>query len=185
MASSHDITGLLSLAREGDPEALNRLIPLVYDELRALAQQQRRRHPGQTLNTTGLVHEAYERLSRDGKSFVDRQHFFRVAARVMRGVLVDYARTRGRQKRGGGAVHLSLEEEHLVPSERVSEVLVLNDALTRLASRDSRQAEVVELRYFIGLTIPEAAEVLGLSEATVRRDWFTARAWLLQDLSPL
>ncbi|HYE94625.1 MAG TPA: sigma-70 family RNA polymerase sigma factor [Rubricoccaceae bacterium] len=179
-----DITRLLAQAHDGDADALSRLIPVVYDELHALAQQQRRRRtPGDTLNTTALVHEAYEKLARGGKAFVDRQHFFRVAARVMRGVLVDHARARQRQKRGDGAAHLPLDEGRLAPPEAPDQLLALDEALTRLTALDPRQAEVVELRYFVGLTVPEAADVLGRSEATVKRDWTVARAWLHHALS--
>ncbi len=183
MDPSHDITRLLALAREGDPEALNRLIPVVYEQLRRLAHQQRRRHAGETLNTTALVHEAYEKLARGDGPFADRQHFFRVAARAMRDVLVDHARAQQRQKRGGGVRPLPLDEMRLVPTEQAGPLLALDEALTRLNGLDARQAHIVELRYFVGLSIPEAADVLGLSEATVKRDWTAARAWLHHELS--
>ena len=184
MADAQDITSLLARVREGDAGALERLIPLVYDQLRALAHRQRRlRRPGETLNTTALVHEAYERLAGVRLSFADRQHFFRVAARAMRHVLADHARAQSRQKRGGGQPTLPLDTMRLVVSENPEAFLALDEALTRLAERDTRQAEVVELRYFVGLTIPETAEVLALSEATVKRDWTAARAWLHVALS--
>ncbi len=183
MAASNDITSLLALAREGDSEALNRLIPIVYDQLHALARKKHRRYPGETLNTTALVHEAYERLARNSASFADRHHFFRVAALTMRSVLVDHARAQQSQKRGGGVPPLPLDAMRLAAAEEPRQLLALDEALTRLAERDTRQAEVVELRYFVGLTIPEAAEVLGLSEATVKRDWTAARAWLHHTLS--
>ncbi len=184
MAASHDITRLLEQARDGDPDAFGRLIPVVYDELHALAQRQRRRRPAaETLNTTALVHEAYEKLARSHSGFADRHHFFRVAARAMRDVLVDHARAQRRQKRGGDARPLPLDDVRLAPPQQAEQVLALDEALTRLAGLDARQAEVVELRYFVGLTIPETAEVLGLSEATVKRDWTAARAWLLHALS--
>lgn len=184
MADPHQITRLLDQARDGDREALARMIPLVYDELRALARRQRRRTgPSETINTTALVHEAYEKLARGRKTFADRQHFFRVAARAMRDVLVDHARAQNAQKRGGGEKPLPLDESRLVPPQEAARVLALDEALTRLASLDARQAEIVELRYFVGLTIPEAAEVLDLSAATVKRDWTAARAWLLHTLS--
>jgi RNA polymerase sigma factor (TIGR02999 family) len=183
MAEPHEITRLLARVQEGDREALERLIPLVYDELRALAHRQRRRSNSETLNTTALVHEAYEKLARSKSGFADRRHFLRVAARAMREVLVDHARAHQRAKRGGGVRPLSLDEMGLVPPQRADQVIALDEALTRLTALDARQAEVVELRYFVGLTIPEAADVLGLSSATVKRDWLAARAWLYQTLS--
>lgn len=184
MSGKADITRLLDLARNGDRDALNELIPLVYKELRELAHIQRaRQRPDDTLNTTALVHEVYERLARGSGSFADRQHFFRVAAKAMRNILVDQARARGRQKRGGNAPVEALDESILVPAENVESVVALDEALSRLEALDTRQAEVVELRYFVGLTIPETADVLGLSSATVKRDWLAARAWLRMALS--
>ncbi|MEM9997878.1 MAG: ECF-type sigma factor [Bacteroidota bacterium] len=177
------MTQLLAAVQAGDAAALDRLIPLVYEELRALAHQQRLRRPSDTLNTTALVHEAYEKLARGGRAFANRQHFFRIAAKAMRGVLVDHARARQAEKRGGGERPLPLDETRLVPPAQAREVLALDEALTRLEARHARQAEVVTLRYFVGLTIAEAATVLGLSEATVERDWAVARAWLHHDLS--
>jgi RNA polymerase sigma factor (TIGR02999 family) len=180
----HEITRLLALAHDGDGAALDRLLPLVYDELRALAHRQRLRQGGaETLNTTALVHEAYLKLAgrADGR-YEDRLHFFRVAARVMRDVLVDYARAQRAAKRGG-APALPLDALRLAVAEQAAPILALDEALTRLTALDARQAEVVELRYFVGLTIPEAADVLGRSEATVKRDWTAARAWLYHALS--
>src|SRR5690606_29970457 len=144
-----DITKLLNLARGGDKDALNRLIPLVYKELRALAHSQRlQQRPDNTLNTTALVHEVYEKLARGNSSFEDRKHFFRVAAKAMRSILVDQARARDRQKRGGGAHVESFDEAILVPAEEADHLVALDDALSRLELLDNRQAEVVELRYF-------------------------------------
>lgn len=183
MDSPHDLTRLLALAREGDLDALHRLMPVVYDRLHLLAQRQRRRAPSETLNTTALVHEAYEKLVHGSTSFADRQHFFRVAARAMRDVLVDHARAQRRQKRGGGVRAVPLDESLLPSSDRVDHLLALDEALDRLSALDARQAEVVQLRYFVGLSIPETAEVLGLSDATIKRDWTAARAWLLHTLS--
>ena len=175
----HEVTQLLEQARAGDPDALERLVPLVYDELRALARRQRqRRGADETLNTTALVHEAYEKLARGNGAYADRHHFFRVASRVMRSVIVDHARAARAQKRGGDARPLALDEERLVPAERAEEVLALDEALDRLAALSPRQGEVVQLRYFVGLTIPETADVLGVSPATVKREWTVARAWL-------
>ena len=174
-----DVTTLLQRVRDGDDEALGRLVPLVYDQLRALARGQRRRQgAGDTVNTTALVHEAYEKLARGNGAYADRHHFFRVASRVMRSVIVDHARAARAQKRGGDARPLALDEERLVPAERAEEVLALDEALDRLAALSPRQGEVVQLRYFVGLTIPETADVLGVSPATVKREWTVARAWL-------
>lgn len=179
-----EITQLLEHVRAGDADAFKRLIPIVYDQLRTLARQQRQsRASGETVNTTALVHEAYEKLARSGSRFADRQHFFRVAARAMREVLVDHARAHNAKKRGSGLRALHLDESLLPAPELAGPLVALDEALTRLAGLDARRAEVVELRYFIGLTIPETAEVLGLSPATVERDWATARAWLHHALS--
>ncbi len=185
--SSHDVTILLDQARDGDPSAFDRLLPLVYDELHRLAHRQRnRQRASETLNTTALVHEAYEKLARQRDragdearlGWNDRAHFFRVAAKAMRQILVDHARARRAQKRGGDDVPIALDAVPLAAEERADEILALDEALTCLAGLDARQAEVVELRYFVGLTIEEAAEVLGLSPATVKREWTAARAWL-------
>ena len=174
-----DVTQFLARARDGDPDALDQLVPLVYDELRVLARRQRQKRGAEaTLNTTALVHEAYERMAGTQPDFADRQHFFRVASRVMRSVIVDRARAQSAQKRGGPGRPAMLDEERLVPPERADEVVALDEALDRLAELSERQAEVVQLRYFVGLTIPEAADVLGVSEATVKREWTVARAWL-------
>ena len=186
MADAHDeITHLLARAREGDGEAFQHLVPLVYEELRTMAHQQRVRRQGhETLNTTAIVHEAYERLVHRDQTFVDRGHFFRVAARAMRNVVIDYARAQRRQKRGDGLRPLQLDEMRLVPAGEPEQLLALDEALTRLQALDARQAEIVELRYFVGLTITETAEVLALSDATVKRDWSVARAWLRHALAP-
>ncbi|WP_218827654.1 sigma-70 family RNA polymerase sigma factor [Rubricoccus marinus] len=179
-----DVTLLLHQAQAGDEGALRDLIPLVYDQLRTLARQQRRyRASGETVNTTALVHEAYEKLARGSSAaqshgFADRQHFFRVAARAMREVLVDHARKQNSEKRGGGLQPLALNEALVAAPEMAAPLIALDEALTRLATLNGRQAQVVELRYFVGLTIPETADILGLSHATVERDWTSARAWL-------
>jgi RNA polymerase sigma factor (TIGR02999 family) len=182
----HEITRLLARAHEGDGAALDRLLPLVYDELRALAHRQRLRQGGaETLNTTALVHEAYLKLAgKAGGTYESRLHFFRVAARVMRDVLVDYARAQRTAKRGGGAPAVSLTDFGDLPAIRVDEVIGLDEALGRLEKFDAEGARLVELRYFAGLTLPEAAETLGLSERTAKRRWTTARAWLHHTLSP-
>lgn len=183
MPGAHDVTVLLDRAQAGETGARDQLVALVYDELRSLARRQRGRLSGSaTINTTALVHEAYEKLARRDNGWADRQHFFRVASRAMRDVLVDYARARRTAKRGGGTPDLSYDDRWMVPDDRIDEVLGLDEALVRLAALDARRAEIVELRYFVGLTIAEAAEVLNVSEATVKRDWTVARAWLHREL---
>ncbi len=180
----HDVTRLLDQVRNGDDGALNRLLPLVYDELHALAHRQRRRRgAAETLNTTALVHGAYEKLVRAPGDWNDRTHFFRVASQAMRQVIVDYARAQRTAKRGGDQPNVSLDGLPLVAEERTEEVLALDEALSRLSALDARQGEVVTLRYFVGLTIPETAEVLELSPATVKREWTAARAWLHREMS--
>lgn len=179
-----DVTALLEEARAGRSEALKQLFPLVYDELRALAHRQRlRQGAAETLNTTALVHDAYEKLVRTPSGWNDRAHFFRVAARAMRQVLVDYARAQQAAKRGGGHGAVPLDGLPLLSEDRTEEVLALDEALSRLAALDARQSEVVTLRYFMGFTIPETAEILDLSPATVKREWAAARAWLHREIS--
>jgi RNA polymerase sigma factor (TIGR02999 family) len=169
----------------GDEEALPRLFSRVYDELRGLAHRHRRRSDGyETLDTTALVHEAFLKLTGlENPTWADRAHFFRVASRAMRSVLVDYARRKQAAKRAGDRAPVAIEEVEEIPLVRNREVLGVHEALERLAAIDPRQAEVVELRYFVGLNVPETAEVLGLSPATVKRDWVSARAWLLRELA--
>ena len=182
------VTLLIDRARDGDPDAFGDLVGRVYDELRAVARGQRRRlAASETVNTTAVVHEAYARL--DGgagpPAFTDRAHFFRLAARAMRGVIVDYARTQTRVKRGGAGRPASLADVGPVgaaPTIDVHEALALDAALDRLAELDAEAARVVELRYFTGLTTEETAEALALSPATVKRRWTMARAWLYGEL---
>ena len=182
--SSRDITLLLEQARQGDASVLDHLLPLIYDELRRLARVQRRVRPHETLNTTALVHEAYLKLAeRDDASWENRLHFFRIAARAMRDVVVDYARRQQAAKRGGDRPALSLDALPPLPAVQPAEVLDLHDALERLETLDERQARIVELRYFMGLTIDETAEVLDVSPATVKRDWTLARAWLFHEMN--
>lgn len=182
---SDDVTLWLDRVRTGDPDALLALVPLLYGELRTLAHAQRLRHgAAETLNTTALLHEAYLKLSATDAAWASRQHFFRVAARVMRQVMVDYARRQKAGKRGGPQSDLLLDEAWMRPVPDGLDLDALDEALTRLAALDARQAEVVELRYFVGLTIEEAAEVLGVAPATVKRDWTVARAWLHDALKP-
>ena len=184
-ASSSDVTRLLEQARAGEAEVLDALLPLIYDELRRLAHAQRHRlRPHETLNTTALVHEAYLKLAgNEGLSWQNRIHFFRVAARAMRDIVVDYARRQQAAKRGGSTPDRSLSDLPPLPDVQAEEVLGLHEALSRLEAFDERQARVVELRYFVGLSIEETAEVLDVSPATVKRDWTTARAWLFRAMS--
>ena len=183
-----DITRLLKAWSDGDSEARDRLIPLVYKELRHLAQHYRHRAgAGDTLQTTALVNEAYLRLvGIDDVDWRNRAHFFAVSAQLMRRILVDAARVRGAIKRGGEAKlvkDLSPDEVPAPDSSRAAELVELDDALTSLAQLDPRRAQVIELRVFGGLTMEEAGEVMGLSPQSVRRDWKLAKAWLLRELS--
>ncbi len=180
-----DVTGLLQKWSAGDAAAVNELTPLVYTELRRLAHRQlRRERPDHTLRSTELVHEAYLRLV-DQKlaNWQDRAHFFAISARIMRRILVDHARAHLREKRGGGAPTLVINEAIDYPERGGLELVALDDALEGLAKLDPQQSRVVELRFFTGLSIEETAEVLGVSKATVNRDWVTARAWLNRELS--
>ena len=180
--STHVITRLLEQWREGDGGALDRLLPLVYDELRRLARAQAGDGEA-TMRPTALVHETYLRFQRHGGSFGDRAHFFAAAALTMRRLLVDHARSRARQKRGGDATRVSLDEElHAGASSPATEVLVLDEALGRLEAVDERKARVVELHFFAGLTYDEIAEVLTLSPATVGRELRFAKTWLNREL---
>ncbi len=180
----HEITQLLVAWSGGDEAALERLMPLVYDELRRLA----RRHmhgerPGHTLQTTALVNEAYLRLVnwRDVQ-WQNRAHFFAVSAQIMRRILVDFAREKLYLKRGGGALRVSLSEASYLPQGRGDDLVELDEALTALAGVDSRKSQVVEMRFFGGLSNREVAEVLKVSEETVMRDWRLAKVWLLREL---
>ncbi|MFL6262949.1 MAG: sigma-70 family RNA polymerase sigma factor [Thermoanaerobaculia bacterium] len=185
---SGEITALLAATRQGDGSAAHRLVALVYDELRAMARRQlRNRRPGQTITTTALVHEAYLKLVDQGATWQDRAHFFSVASLAMRQILVDSARRRVAKKRGGEDVRVTLDELHLGGKEpdaeaRAVEVLAVDRALTSLAALNERLSQLVELRFFGGLTEEETAEVMGTSERTVRRDWRKARAFLFQAL---
>ncbi|HMS44092.1 MAG TPA: sigma-70 family RNA polymerase sigma factor [Pyrinomonadaceae bacterium] len=181
-----DVTELLEAWSGGDGEALAELMPLVYDELRRMAKRYMHSQPsGHTLQTTALIHEAYLKLNEGReKRFENRTHFFAVAARAMRHILVDHARSRQTEKRGGGAAQIvSLENVAVIATEQASEVIALNDALENLFAQDERKGKVVELRYFGGLSIEETAEVLQVSPLTVNRDWRFAKTWLLRELS--
>jgi RNA polymerase sigma factor (TIGR02999 family) len=180
-----DATALLAAWNEGDRSALDQLVPMVYVELRRQAERQMRHQPGgHTLSPTGLVHEAYLRLAgHQAAPWQGRAHFFRVAGRVMRTVLVDHARARGAAKRGGAAVCVTLGAAAGVTDTAGDvDVLALDEALDRLVAFDPDKCRLVELRYFAGLTIEETAEALGVSPATVKREWTAARAWLKREI---
>lgn len=186
MGEEPDITQLLRELSQGRRDALDRLMPIVYHELRRIAHGQlRRERPGHTLNTTALVHEAYLKLVNIRQvEWRDRAHFFAVAARVMRRVLIDYARARKREKRGGEAVQVPLVEALELPVGQADDLLALDDALARLERQNERQCRVVECRCFAGLSLEETAAALGTSVATVKRDWTFSRAWLNRELAP-
>jgi RNA polymerase sigma factor (TIGR02999 family) len=169
----------------GDKEALDKLMPAVYDELRRQAARYlRRERAGHTLQTTALIHEAYVRLvDQRNVQWQNRAHFFGIAAQMMRRILVDHARTKKRAKRGGSDVKISLADATILVKEQDLDVVALDEALTRLAEIDEQQSRVVELRFFSGLTVEETAEVMGISPATVKRDWSMAKAWLHRELS--
>jgi RNA polymerase sigma factor (TIGR02999 family) len=183
--SPQEITRLLADWSGGDRAALEKLTPLVYAELRRIARRQmREENPGHTLQATALVNEAYLRLAGDeGRDWHDRSHFYSVCAQVMRHVLIDHARARTRDKRGGGALHVSLDEAAAVAGQGAHELVALDEALRTLERLDPQKGRVVELRYFAGLSIEETAEVLGVSPSTVRREWRRAKAWLYRAVS--
>jgi RNA polymerase sigma factor (TIGR02999 family) len=182
--SAHRVTGLLQQWSHGDDSALAELTPLVYEELHRLAHHYMEgQRPDHTLQTTALVNEAYLRLAdQTDPNWQSRAHFFAVAARAMRQILVSYARSQRSQKRGGGAVKVELDEAAVISPEQSQEIVDLHEALERLATLDSRKAQVVELKYFGGLNYDEMAEVLKISRVTVRRDWEFARLWLYTEL---
>lgn len=180
-----EVTRLLEAWSGGDRSALKRLIPLVYDELRRIAHRELSREaPGHTLSTTALVHEAYLKLVQlDRIDWQNRAHFFAIGARAMRRILVDYAVRRKSLKRGGGRTPLPLDEAAAVTEEDLDTLLALDEALGRLEARKERYGRVVECRFFGGMSVEETAEALGVSPATVKRDWATARAWLNRELA--
>jgi RNA polymerase sigma-70 factor, ECF subfamily len=183
--ASHEVTGLLAKWSGGDKDAEKDLFRLVHQELRRIARRYvvRWRH-GQTLQTTAVVNEAYVRLvAQRGSSWQDRAHFFAVSAKAMRHILIDYARSRGYAKRGGGRGRVTFDEAAVAPAQTPADLVALDEALGRLAEDYPRRSQVVELRYFGGLTNAEIAEVLKVSPATVERDWRYARAWLHQTLA--
>jgi RNA polymerase sigma factor (TIGR02999 family) len=183
--NSAEITRLLQAWGGGNAAALEDLAPLVYAELRRMAKRSmRRENPGNTLQPTALVNEAYLRLvGIDSVRWQDRAHFFAVAAQMMRRILVDSARARATGKRGGGAVHVNLDESIDAMPSRGSQLVALDDALDELARLDPRKAKVIEMRFFGGLSVEETAEVLKISPETVMRDWKMARAWLMRALN--
>lgn len=182
--SPHEITGLLQAWSDGDPGSLEKLMPLVYDELRRLAKHyMARERPGRTLQTTALVNEAYLKLVDSTRmNWRNRAHFFAVSAQLMRRILVDFARSRGALKRGAEAGVISLDEAPMVSHEPSQDLVALHDALTALGAVDPRKSQVVELRFFGGLSVKETAEVLKVSDDTVMTDWKLAKLWLLREL---
>jgi RNA polymerase sigma factor (TIGR02999 family) len=184
-SSPNQVTALLARWSQGEAGAREALVPLVYEELRRVARgclaERRRDH---TLQSTALVHEAYLRLvGRSSVHWRDRVHFFAVAARLMRGILVDHARMRGAAKRGGEALTLTLDESIALPKKKELDLVALDDALSGLATLDARQSQIVELRFFGGLSIEDTSHVLGISPATVKREWASARLWLYSAMS--
>jgi RNA polymerase sigma factor (TIGR02999 family) len=184
MSRQHDVTQLLEQASAGDAEAFDDLLGIVYEEMRQMAHRQLLgERKGHTLNTTALVHEAYLKLVKlDRIQWKNRAQFFAIAAQAMRRVLVNYAVKRNAQKRGGGQPDVPLDDVVLMSEKRADAILALDEALKRLAALHDRQHRVVECRFFGGLSIQETADVLGVSPATVKRDWSMARAWLNREL---
>jgi RNA polymerase sigma factor (TIGR02999 family) len=185
LPSSHEVTQLLKAWTAGDEQALERLAPLVYDQLHRVAQHYMAgERPGHPLQTTALVHEVYLRLvDCQQVDWQDRAHFFAVSAQFMRRILIDFARSRGYRKRGGGAATMSLEDAVTVCSEPDTNLLALDEALQALAVLDPRKSRVVEMRFFGGLSIAETAAVLKVSEETVVRDWRLSKTWLLRQMN--
>jgi RNA polymerase sigma factor (TIGR02999 family) len=184
-AESHTVTQMLAeWSDSGDREALDKLMPIVYEELRRQAARYlKHERQGHTLQTTALVHEAYVRLiDQAGVRWQNRAHFYGIAAEMMRRILVDHARKRNAAKRGGDAVKVTLNEEVQPAAEQNLDLIAVDEALNRLAALDQQQARVVELRFFGGLNVEETAEVLGISDRTVKRDWSVARAWIRREL---
>ena len=181
---SHEVTELLIAWGNGTQSALEKLMPLVYEELHRLAHRYMgQERPGHSLQTSGLVNEAYLRLiDQTQTQWQNRAHFFGIAAQMMRRILVDYARSRLYAKRGGGALQVTFDEALLVSNERSAEVIALDEALLGLASIDERKSQIVELRFFGGLSIEETAEVLHVSPSTIMREWILAKAWLRREM---
>ena len=185
MPSAHEITQLLQAWSGGDEKALERLTPLVYNELHRTAQRyMARERPGHTLQATALIDEVYLRLvDCDGVNWQDRNHFFAVCARLMRRILTDFARSRNYLKRGGGAKRITFDESLHVSPEPDGDLVALDHALHGLSAVDKRKFDVVELRFFGGLSVKDTAAVLGVSDETIKRDWRLAKLWLLREMS--
>ena len=185
MAKDHEVTRVLQSISEGDDSAVEKLMPLVYSEFKQLARgYMSRERSDHTLQATSLVNEAYLKLvDQKNVNWQNRSHFFAVGAQAMRRILVDHARTKSRNKRGGGVANLELEEELVKAPERPEEVLFLDEALEKLAAFDERQAKIVEMRFFGGMNVQEVADSLGVSKRTVEGDWSMAKAWLRRELS--
>jgi RNA polymerase sigma factor (TIGR02999 family) len=182
--SEHAVTGLLRAWSQGDQKALEELMPLVYGELHRVASGYlRQERSGHTLQTTALIHEAYFRLIGQNVNWQNRAHFLGVAAQAMRRVLVDYGRGQKAAKRGGPDLQIGIEDAEAVEQPRALDIIALDRALERLSAFDERQARIVELRYFGGLTIQETAQTLGVSPATVKDDWSLAKAWLYREMA--
>lgn len=184
MPNIDNITALLLELKNGDADAMDRLMPIVYRELRRLAAYyMKQERQGHTLQPTALVHEAYLRIvGQADRNWQNRAHFFAVAAQTMRAILVDHARANLARKRGGGQVHVELDRSLRITADQAPDVLLLDKALKRLEEIDARASRVVELRWFVGLSVQEAALIMGVSEKTVRRDWNFAKAWLQAEL---
>ena len=180
VATQSELTNLLDDWKQGDPSALEKLTPLIYDELRRIAHRYaRRERNGHTLQTTALINEAYVRLAgNESPDWQNRQHFFAVTAQVMRHILIDHARRRRALKHGGDGQQVSMSVAEAMTNERAAQLIALDEALAELAAFDSRKSEIVQLRYFGGLSLEETAKALGVSLMTVRRDWRAAKAWL-------
>ena len=185
MQSSQEITQYLQDWHNGDASALDEVLPFVYNELRIIARRYRsKENNGHTLQTTEIINEAYLKLvDQSGTDWQNRSHFFAVASRVMRNLLVDYARAKNYQKRGSGAEKVDLEDVALFTPEADNSIIELHEELDRLEKFDERKAKIVELRYFGGLSAEETGEVLGVSEITVKREWLKAKAWLYNELA--
>ena len=184
-ASGNDVTALLAQLRQGSPDAADRLMPLIYNELRRMAAgYMQGERPGQTLQATALVHEAYMRLAGEQEgAWQNRAHFFAIAANTMRKVLVDHARRRLASKRGGGGQRVDLDEALVITENKLEDLIALDEALQRLSQIDHRQSRLIELRFFAGMSLEDAAEVMGLSTVTLKREWRSAKAWLNHELT--
>ena len=184
--ASGDVTALLGQLRAGNQEVAGQLVPLIYDELRRIAgAQMRRERAGHTLQATAVVHEAYLRLAGEQEiQWQSRAHFFAIAARAMRQVLLDYARQRHAGKRGGeGAQKVEIDVDLLAGANRIQDIVAIDEVVTRLSELDQQQGRIVELRFFGGLSVEETAEAMGISDSTVKREWRLAKAWLHRELA--